>query len=196
VKVAVPKTLVTTTKGLPDKVLASLFNKVAEAGLAGYCPDDRVGWLAFDKFDNSDGELRQARLQTKTAQPGKALSRLRPPADGYRKQIGLAKPAAERPSLFGQLFVLPQVGDLAIFDLESVGGEAGEGEQAEAGQGGDDFVVFDETGQGEAELGEFGVVGPDAAHRDDADPFHRVNHEWTRMDTNGKMRSSHYPKDS
>ncbi len=66
-----------------------------------------------------------------------------------------------------------QVGHLDVGDLVLLGRHPGQGEQAEAGQGGDGLAPFHEPRQGEAELEQLGVTDPDAAHGDEADS-HRL----------------------
>src|SRR5258708_2845557 len=59
-----------------------------------------------------------------------------------------------------------------VLEIELPGCEAGERQQTEARQRSDDTVAINETGQGEAELGQFRVVSAHAAHGDEGDGFH------------------------
>ena len=71
----------------------------------------------------------------------------------------------------GQIARVAQIGDLAVFDIEMIRCEAGEREQREARQGGDDFAAFDEAGQGETGGEQLRVLRADAAHGNEADAF-------------------------
>ena len=77
--------------------------------------------------------------------------------------------------IYWQLRQIFKVGDFVILDVEFFRRQAGEREQAEARQRGDDFVTIYEAGQREPERGEFRVVRADAAHGDEADAFFHVH---------------------
>src|SRR5581483_3889491 len=63
----------------------------------------------------------------------------------------------------------PQVGDLEILDFEALRRHAGDREQREAGQRGDDLGPLYEARQREAHFHELRVNGAHAAHSDESD---------------------------
>jgi hypothetical protein len=67
----------------------------------------------------------------------------------------------------------PQLVDFAIFNFESFRRQPRQGQQPEAGQGSDDAIAIDKAGQGQTELGQFGIMSAHAAHGDESD-FHRA----------------------
>ena len=68
-----------------------------------------------------------------------------------------------------QLVQTAKVGDLVVLDVEALRRQPCQGEQGEAGQGGDDLASLDEAGQRHAEPGELLVVGADSAEGDERD---------------------------
>ena len=89
--------------------------------------------------------------------------------------VELRREGAERDEIkmHGKFRQVSEVGDLVVLDVEAFARrQAGQRQQAEAGQRGDDVVAVHEAGQREAELGEFRVVSAHAAHGDEADAFH------------------------
>jgi hypothetical protein len=72
----------------------------------------------------------------------------------------------------GEVIVI-NIADFDVFDFDVERGEAGEGEEAEAGEGFDFLGAAGDGREGEAEFEEFGFAEPEAGHGDETD-FHEV----------------------
>src|SRR5215471_1634986 len=74
--------------------------------------------------------------------------------------------------MVGQFAFVAEVGDFVIFDGKFTRGQTSQREQTETGQGSNDLIAIDKSGQGEAQFCELGIMSANAAHGDEADGFH------------------------